>query len=727
MSGSTDFPPTPQRMLLRLFAVLCETAPAPLDVVRFLDDFPSADSQQLREVLLFDQFYRWRFDQARPCEWYFEKLPTLFEDNRQRATLVREEISHRHKSGTPLDPTDCKRRFPDLMQSHPELFTPACLTDPSPGPFVSIAEAMGPLYHGGSFARSRFGQKPQIDFETFGESTPLPGEDSEPETRVDSSGTRTDPREKFPDNVPTETPTHVERRPDERTLQNVGDELSLPATESADIHSSDDADTPSRQETEVETRWLPANPPDRPSTRNENRDTFGRSQETIETDTAGGPPPGPSTRPVQRGPFTADTSIDEPAATDSGGTSLTSLPPDVLRLVESHMQEREFAAGEYLMKQGDDGDSLMAIVSGTVEVTTSSSGKSQVIARVDNCQVLGEMALVTSERRSANVIAHTDVTAMVLPASEFHQLAQKHPSISLLLTAIIAQRLGRAAQADVLWGKTLGVHYRITGRLGRGGMAVVYSAVDERNGRHVALKMMSHRLVYDTDALAQFQLEADLIEAFDHPHIARMHGRFEAFHTFFTVIAFCDGVSLRDLLYRNGPLPEDITRAILGQVASALMYAHERNVIHRDVKPGNIMLSRDGNAVLLDFGLAKNIADAHPSLVEQIVGTPQYMAPEQILGTPVSPATDYFSFGCVAWEMLTGEPLLPEADWIGLLRHHAGWDESQLDSARDNVDPGTYELLCNALRPQQELRTLSLAEVATWAGPVDTTRLRGFS
>ena len=106
--------------------------------------------------------------------------------------------------------------------------------------------------------------------------------------------------------------------------------------------------------------------------------------------------------------------------------------------------------------------------------------------------------------------------------------------------------------------------------LGRGGMAVVYEAFDPDYRRQVALKMMSHRLVYDQEALDQFQWEADIIESFEHANITRMYGRFKAFHTYFTVMQYCDGLTLRELIQQNGPLPEAVARAILGQLASAL-------------------------------------------------------------------------------------------------------------------------------------------------------------
>jgi serine/threonine protein kinase len=375
------------------------------------------------------------------------------------------------------------------------------------------------------------------------------------------------------------------------------------------------------------------------------------------------------------------------------------------------------------MREGEPGDSLMVVVEGHVEVST---GGKTVLARLRGRQVFGEMALLTNEPRTADVIATSDVRGMVLPAAAFHDLAARHPSLSLMLTSLIAQRLGQTGQADVLWGRTLGEHYEITGRLGRGGMAVVYDARDRRDGRRVALKMMSHRLVYDPAAREQFRIEADIIQSFDHPNICRMLGRFQEFHTYFMVVDFCDGLSLQQVIRRGGPMDEQAVRQTLGQIAAALAYAHRRGIVHRDVKPGNIMIGRDGRATLMDFGLAKNLADAHPAIVDAIVGTPRYMAPEQLVGNDVGPPADVFSLALVAWDMLTGASLLPETDWIGILRHHAQWDPSRLEEARPHVGPSTFEFLRQALQPEPELRQVDLEAIAAWAEPIDIANLPAF-
>jgi serine/threonine-protein kinase len=287
-----------------------------------------------------------------------------------------------------------------------------------------------------------------------------------------------------------------------------------------------------------------------------------------------------------------------------------------------------------------------------------------------------------------------------------------------VLTLLIAKRLGRSGRADVLEGKTL-EGYRILRRLGRGGMAVVYQAEELATGRIVALKMMSHRLVYDDAALEQFQREADLIESFNHENIVRMYGRFAAFHTYFIVMQFCAGETLDHVIRRHGRFTEAVFRKIIGQVARALAYAHAAGVVHRDVKPSNVFLGSDGSVKLMDFGLAKPIVDTHPTLVNLMVGTPRYMAPEQIAGGQVGRPADYWSLGCVAWEMLAGEPLFPDSDMMDILRRHARWRVPDFREACPELSAATAEALRDCLCVDSSRRHVDLNLLSSWSAALD--------
>ena len=403
-----------------------------------------------------------------------------------------------------------------------------------------------------------------------------------------------------------------------------------------------------------------------------------------------------------------------------------SLPLEFVDELESHMEERTYSGTEYLTRQGDPGTCLFLIRKGTVGIiVTDEHGVAHEIDRSGPGDILGEMALLTEEPRSASLIAHDQVTAKLLSAEAFHQAAMSHPEMSQVLTKLLAQRLG-GQRRDVLAGKKLD-QYRIVRRLGRGGMAVVYEGTHQQTSQRVALKMLSHRLVYDKSSLAWFQREADLIESFESPNIVRMFGRFQAFHSFFIVMEFCDGITLERLVRLNGPLSQSDFRKAFGQVAAAVLYAHERKVVHRDIKPVNVMLNFDGMLKLMDFGLAKPLHDTEidPELDSHIVGTPRYMAPEQLKGREVTEVADYFALGCMAYKMLTGDSLFVEHDVTKLRELHDHWRVPDFAKQRPDFDSDICELLTGCLQRGRSNRDYDPAKDEHWAAPLDVTRLLG--
>lgn len=400
------------------------------------------------------------------------------------------------------------------------------------------------------------------------------------------------------------------------------------------------------------------------------------------------------------------------------------LPADLVDGLDAQMVERTYSANEYLTRQGDPGDCLFLIRKGTVGIVVQDEyGVAHEIDRSSAGDILGEMALLTEEPRSASLIAQDTVTAMLLPADKFHAAALKNPEIGEVLAKLLAQRLG-GQRRDVLAGKTFN-KYRIVRRLGRGGMAIVYEGAHLEDARRVALKMLSHRLVYDKASLVWFHREADIVESFDHPNIVRMFGRFKAFKSYFIVMEFCDGITLERLVRLNGPLSQDDFRKTFGQIASAVLYAHQREVVHRDIKPVNLMLNFDGTVKLMDFGLAKPINELEPTseVDNYIVGTPRYMAPEQLKGREISEVTDYFALGCTGYKLLTGDTLFPEHDVTKLRAIHDRWKVPDFSAQRPELAPDICELLTGCLQRRRSKRVCNLAKYATWAAPLEVARL----
>jgi serine/threonine-protein kinase len=196
--------------------------------------------------------------------------------------------------------------------------------------------------------------------------------------------------------------------------------------------------------------------------------------------------------------------------------------------------------------------------------------------------------------------------------------------------------------------------YQIVGRPKRGGMASVYKAYQTALGRHVALKMLAPALSGDPSFVQRFHDEARQTASLEHPNIVTIYDIGQAGSRLFIAMRYIDGLSLAELLAREGRQPANRAVHIVAQVAEALDYAHSRGVIHRDVKPGNIMIEPGDRVTLTDFGIAKTVGGAQLTQVGAIVGTPEYLAPEQALGQPTDHRADLYALGIVLFELLTG-------------------------------------------------------------------------
>jgi eukaryotic-like serine/threonine-protein kinase len=228
-------------------------------------------------------------------------------------------------------------------------------------------------------------------------------------------------------------------------------------------------------------------------------------------------------------------------------------------------------------------------------------------------------------------------------------------------------------------GKSI-AHYEITSQLGKGGMGEVYQAKDRKLGRDVAIKVLPEEFARDADRVARFQREAKLLASLNHPNIAAIYGLEESEGTNFLVLELVEGETLADQLKR-GPISVEESLKLALQIAEALEAAHEKGVIHRDLKAANIKVTPDGKVKVLDFGLAKTFAgeqadrnlSSSPTLSNAatqqgiILGTAAYMSPEQARGKAVDKRTDIWAFGCVLYEMLTGQAAFQGEDVTEIL------------------------------------------------------------
>ena len=206
-----------------------------------------------------------------------------------------------------------------------------------------------------------------------------------------------------------------------------------------------------------------------------------------------------------------------------------------------------------------------------------------------------------------------------------------------------------------LSGRTLSGQYRVLSRIGEGGMAVVYRAEDTRRGIPVAIKVLKPDLAEEPDALKRFQREAVVLERLAHPNIVRYYGLEINQDAAYIVLEFVDGKTLRRLIAdAGGPLPNSTILNVLGAVGAVLDYAHSEGIVHRDVKPANIMVDATGKVLLSDFGIARLAEAATLTGPAAVVGSLPYMSPEQCLGQEPGPASDVYAVGVTLYEMLTG-------------------------------------------------------------------------
>jgi serine/threonine-protein kinase len=271
-------------------------------------------------------------------------------------------------------------------------------------------------------------------------------------------------------------------------------------------------------------------------------------------------------------------------------------------------------------------------------------------------------------------------------------------------------------------------HYHLIEKMGEGGMGVVWKADDTVLGRQVAIKILPEAFASDTERLARFKQEARLLASLNHSNIAAIHGLEESDGVRYLVLELVPGQTLAECI-THGPLPVDEALTVCRQIAEALESAHETGIIHRDLKPANVKVTPDGKVKVLDFGLAKAFEAGNASgpidtslsptlttagtMAGVILGTAAYMSPEQACGKAVDRRADIWSFGCVLYEMLTGNRCFggetPSETLARILEREPGWS-----SLPGRTPAAIRELLSRCLRkdPKKRLRDIGEARVA---------------
>src|SRR6266550_4169695 len=272
------------------------------------------------------------------------------------------------------------------------------------------------------------------------------------------------------------------------------------------------------------------------------------------------------------------------------------------------------------------------------------------------------------------------------------------------------------AQLDALRHATLG-EYEILAELGRGGMATVHLAHDLALDRKVAIKVLAPALLAMGEGMVErFKREARTAAALSHPHIIPIYAVKESEHVLYFVMKYVQGRALDTVIRDDGTLSTPMVQTILAQVGDALGYAHRHGVIHRDIKSANIMLDEEGWAVVTDFGIAKVVQAQGLTMTGVTVGTPTYMSPEQCATEEVTGASDQYSLGVVAYEMLTGTLPFQDDSIMSVMYAHFNQPPRPVTELRPDCPPNLADAVMRMLEKEPTRRWPNMDDVVAVCG-----------
>jgi serine/threonine-protein kinase len=287
------------------------------------------------------------------------------------------------------------------------------------------------------------------------------------------------------------------------------------------------------------------------------------------------------------------------------------------------------------------------------------------------------------------------------------------PSSTVAEAATVA---AQALSGELTVGQTLLDRFRVERLIGRGGMGAVYLAIDEQLGEQVALKVIAHSLAEDPGAVERFRREASAARRVTHPGVVRIHDLGEDGGLLFLTMEYFSGRTLAEILGRRGRLPLLEARALLGEVCDALGAAHGAGVIHRDLKPQNILVGEEQRVKIIDFGLARATYLSRMTATGLMMGSPEYMAPEQVRGGAVDGRTDIYALGAVAYHMLTGSPPFTADTPVAVGFMHCAEPPADPRELRPELPAEVAQIVLDCLAKDPAQRPACAADVKTALG-----------
>jgi eukaryotic-like serine/threonine-protein kinase len=266
------------------------------------------------------------------------------------------------------------------------------------------------------------------------------------------------------------------------------------------------------------------------------------------------------------------------------------------------------------------------------------------------------------------------------------------------------------AVSDSLIDTLFDGRYRIQRKLGAGGMADVYLAEDQELGRRVAIKILNGRHANDDQFIERFRREAKNAAALNHPNIVSIYDRGEAEDTYYIAMEFLDGRTLKELIVSRGAAPVNVAIEYARQILSALRFAHRHGIVHRDIKPHNVLVDGDGRVKVTDFGIAR-AGTSQMTEAGSIVGTAQYLSPEQARGGEIDPRSDLYSLGVVLYELLTGKTPFDGETPVEIAMKHLSNAPKPPSKLRSDVPPELDKIVLRALAKDPNDRYQSADEM----------------